>query len=104
LIRLEDKDKPGRLVTFSTTLQPGAVMELMKPAERTDVVREPVSRGTRGGLMFMRIMAMSDADKRQLVGDAAIEDASVVWWAMLTAQERREFMRSAEHDLKERFG
>lgn len=98
--------KPGRIVELGSVLLPSSSVRLMPPAERTDVPREPepAHRGTRGGLMFMLILGMSPEERRRVAGDAAAVDPSVVWFAMLTPAERAEFIKAAEHDLKERFG
>jgi hypothetical protein len=54
--------------------------------------------------MVMRILSMTPEERRLIAGDAAVQDPMVVWFAMLTREERAEFVRSAEHDLKERLG
>lgn len=97
-----------KIVTFETVLQSVGKFEMLPTPVRTDSEREPpqpqlVGGGTRGGIMMARILAMS-LDDRLEVCRQAVGDPMVVWFAMLSPAERLEFIRSAEHDLRERMG
>ena len=98
--------KEPELVQFATVLQPHGGLQVLPPPKRTEAIREPIPEpvggGTRGGLMAMRILSMSDEDRRAVAAEAASRDPGVVWFAMLTVAERAEVIRAAQHDLKER--
>lgn len=95
-----------KIVSFETVLQPVGRFEMLPTPDRTDSEREPpplVGGGTRGGIMMARILGMSLEDRVEVCRQA-VGDPMVVWFAMLSPAERLEFIRSAEHDIRERLG
>lgn len=93
----------GRVVSFSSHMTPSAKFELMDPAQRTSQEVEPLSqeelqRGTKGGIILMRIMTMSlEERKAQVVTQVA--DPLLMWFSFLTPEERRQFLKAAEASL-----
>jgi hypothetical protein len=97
--------KPGRIVEFGVSMTPSTRLKVMPPAERTEraaerLTAEELHRGTKGGLIIMKILTMSDEDKRAHVV-TQIGDPLMMWWSFLTPEERRQFLQAAEQNLKE---
>lgn len=96
----------GHVVDFSVAMTPSTAVRIMPPAQRATESAEPLSaealhRGTKGGLMLMRILTMSDDEKRAHAV-TQIGDPLFMWWSFLTFEERREILTAAEKNLKEK--
>lgn len=103
----ETGKRVGRIVDFSVNMKPSAAqLRIMPPADRAtqDAERlsaEELHRGTKGGLIIMKIMSMSDEEKRAYVV-TQIDDPLVLWWAFMSREERRVFLQAAETNLREK--
>ena len=97
-------EAPKRVVEFGATMRPAgritfdAVNEVRADPDDPEFVR----RGSTGAVMMLAAIAMSPAERRQTVGDAACADELVVWFAMLTPAERRDVIKAAMERLREK--
>jgi len=102
---MNDSKPPGRIVEFGVTMKPSGFLKVMPPADRADRAIDPLTpeelhRGTKGGLMIMKILGMSDEDKQAHVV-TQVGDPLFMWWSFLTPEERRQFIKAAEANLRE---
>lgn len=108
---MPNEQPSGRIVDLSVKMKPSAHLRVMAPHQRAQEVEPgafesadectPEHRGTQGGLMIMRILTMSDTEKRAAVADQ-VGDPLVVWFALLSPAERKQFLAAAERDIKSR--
>jgi hypothetical protein len=91
--------KPGNTVEFSATLRPTAAMKIIEQEYGPD--QDEISRLSQGGQMILKVLSMSEEEKVSIMKNAARGDLLVVWFAMLTNSERREFMKAAEKQIRE---
>lgn len=99
----------GRVVDFSSILRPAAEVRAgalgpdaakiaIASQERAD--REPIIRtGDAGGKMLLSILGMSPT-QRAAAAAGASDDPLVVWFALLTNEERRGIVQHAEDALR----
>ena len=102
---MSDPKPEGRVVEFSARLAPSTHVCIQPPADRAvrpaEVLdREQLARGTKGGVMIMKILTMTDEERRAHVV-TQIDDPLFLWWSFLTKEERRQFLKAAELNLKE---
>ena len=102
----EEAPRKGHVVDFSCKMTPSSHLRIMPPAERATEEAERLTpldfhRGTKGGIMIMKILTMTPDEKRAHV-ITQVDDPLFMWWSFLSLEERREFLRAAETNLKER--
>lgn len=90
-------DQKKNVVEFSAVMKPAAAMKMVTQEYGPD--QDEVSRLAKGGQMILNILQMSKAE-RLAVCEQSIDDLLIVWFAMLTPAERREFMKAAEKQIR----
>lgn len=106
----------GRVVSFATVVTPRGSLRttaVMTAPERTDRPRSEMTpeqvqalldnateRGTEGGYLLAKILAMPPEERLQVLQKAVNEDPLVLWFALLPTNARQQIVNAAFEVLK----
>jgi hypothetical protein len=92
-------DAPPRIVSFAAQMKPSGYLQVGVAGPNDP--NGDIKHGAAGGMIMLKILSMSPEERRAQVASQA-EDPLVVFFSMLTFEERRELFKAAELQCRER--
>lgn len=96
---MDNGDNSPRIISFAANMKPAARLQV--GVEGPDDPNGEIKHGAAGGMLMLKIMSMSPEERRSQAASQA-EDPLVVFFSMLTFDERRELFKAAELQCRER--
>ena len=92
-------DDSPRIVSFAAQMKPSSYLQVGVAGPNDP--NGDIKHGAAGGMIMLKILSMSPEERRAQVASQA-EDPLVVFFSMLTFEERRELFKAAELHCRER--